>query len=200
MPEISTGRPTHHHPRAYNMTTEPIEGEILAHMPTAREAAQSTALTTNPFERMALIAMETGKVEQLDKLLDLQLKWDAEQQRKAFVAAMSAFKAEAGGITIAKAKRVSFRTDKGKTEYDHAELHDITRALVPVMAKHGLSHRWTLSQADNKISVECVVSHRDGHSERVAMSGPPDASGDKGGNEEKSAAGGGTGRARAGEP
>ncbi len=161
------------------MHEEPMTGEVLDQMPAP---SQNTALATaqdNPYMRMAEMALSAGKVDQLDKLLDLQLRWDAEQQRKAFVAAMSEFKKEAGGITIAKSKRVSFTTSKGKTEYDHAELHDITRVLVPVMAKHGLSHRWTVSQAGNAITVECVVSHRDGHSERVSMTAPPDDSGGK---------------------
>lgn len=143
------------------------------------EATRALALADgNPYLAMASRAMELGKVDQLDRLLDLQMRWDAEQQRKAFVAAMSDFKAEAGGITIAKTKRVSFTTQKGKTEYDHAELHDITRALVPVMAKYGLSHRWTLDQSKG-ITVDCIVSHRDGHSEKVTMSGPADDSGGK---------------------
>jgi hypothetical protein len=163
------------------MHEEPMTGEVLDSMPAIQPQA-ATALATaqdNPYMRMAEMALSKGAVDQLDKLLDLQLRWDAEQQRKAFVAAMSAFKLEAGGLTIAKSKRVSFTTAKGKTEYDHAELHDITRALVPVMAKHGLSHRWTVSQQGNAITVECVVSHRDGHSERVAMTAPPDDSGGK---------------------
>ena len=158
--------------------TDHTEQEILDTMPVRQQQGGALVAQDNPYMRMAEMAMTTGKVEQLDKLLDLQLRWDAEQQRKAFVSAMSDFKAEAGGITIAKSKHVSFNTSKGKTEYDHAELHDITRALVPVMAKHGLSHRWTLDQSKG-ITVVCVVSHRDGHSESVTMSGPPDDSGGK---------------------
>jgi len=130
----------------------------------------------NPYMAMAQIALESGKVDQLDKLLDLQLRWDAEQARKAYVRAMADFKSEP--IEIAKSKHVSFKTNTGKTEYDHAELHDITRILVPKMARHGLSHRWTLSQS-NGITVECIVTHRDGHSETVAMTAPSDTSGGK---------------------
>lgn len=143
--------------------------------------ATGTALATadNPYLAMAEMAISRGAVDQLDKLLDLQMKWDAEQQRKAFVAAMSSFKQEAGGITIRKSKHVSFATSKGKTEYDHAELHDITRVLVPMLAKQGLSHSWDVKQGNGAITVECVMSHRDGHSERVSMTAPADDSGGK---------------------
>lgn len=161
------------------MSTPPIEGDILDSMPDHPPA--NTALTTseNPYMAMAMRAMDTGKVDQLDKLLDLQMRWDAEQARKAFVAAMADFKAEAGGITITKSKQVRFTTQKGVTEYMHAELHDITRALVPVMARHGLSHRWVPEQAGKDIKVTCVMTHRDGHSESVSMVAQADDSGGK---------------------
>lgn len=160
----------------------PIEGDVLDSMPAPQpQPGASTALVQhdNPYMSMALKAMELGKVDQLDKLLDLQMKWDAEQARKAFVAAMAEFKAEAGGITIAKSKQVRFTTQKGTTEYMHAELHDITRVLVPVMAKHGLSHRWVLEQTGKDIKVTCVMTHRDGHSESVQMTAQADDSGGK---------------------
>lgn len=161
-------------------TSAPIEGDVLDSMPTTPNRSETAlAPQDNPYMTMALKAMEMGKVDQLDKLLDLQMKWDAEQARKAFVAAMADFKAEAGGITIAKSKQVRFTTQKGVTEYVHAELHDITRALVPVMAKHGLSHRWVLEQTGKDIKVTCVMTHRDGHSESVQMTAQADDSGGK---------------------
>lgn len=152
--------------------------EVLDFMPAQRGFALSVP-QENPYLAMASRALDMGKVDQLDKLLDLQMRWDAEQARKAFVSAMADFKTEAGGITIAKSKRVSFTTQKGKTEYDHAELHDITRALVSVLAKHGLSHRWVPSQDASKITVTCVMTHRDGHSESVSLTAAPDDSGGK---------------------
>lgn len=163
-------------------TTTPLEGEVLDSMPAAQPAAAaSTTLATasNPFLPLVTLAMEKGQVDQLERLFEMQMKWDTDLQRKAFVAAMAAFKAEAGGITIAKSKQVRFTTQKGTTEYMHAELHDITRALVPVMAKHGLSHRWVLEQAGKDIKVTCVMTHRDGHSESVQMTAQADDSGGK---------------------
>ena len=70
-----------------------IEGEVLDSMPTVAREPASTALAQqeNPFQHMAMVAMEKGAVDQLDKLLDLQLKWDAEQARRAFVASMAEF-------------------------------------------------------------------------------------------------------------
>lgn len=131
----------------------------------------------NPFQQMAMVAINSGKVEQLGQLLELQQKWEADQARKAFVAAMVLFKAEP--IHIGKNKLVSFKTSTGKTEYNHAELVDVTNALVPAMARHGLSHDWSLSQDSGAITVICTITHRDGHSKSVSMTAPPDQSGGK---------------------
>lgn len=169
------------------MKTEPQvhEGDVLDSMPAvspspAAGASAGTAMVSSGdmMMTMAQQALSLGKVAEMRELLAMRKEFLDEEARKAFVAAMADFKAEAGGITIAKSKRVSFQTSKGKTEYDHAELHNITRALVPIMAKYGLSHRWIPDQSKG-ISITCVLSHRDGHSESVSMSGPPDDSGGK---------------------
>lgn len=165
-----------------NTETTPIEGEVLDSMPAPQPrptASTALARSADPYMEMAHMAMSQGKVSEMRELLAMKKDWDAEQARKAFVAAMADFKAEAGGITIAKSKQVSFSTQKGKTEYMHAELHDITRALVPVMARHGLSHRWVLEQTGKDIKVTCVMTHRDGHSESVQMTAQADDSGGK---------------------
>lgn len=163
------------------MTTETntIEGEVLDAMPAA-QPAQSTALThaTNPFQQMAVIAMEKGAMDQFEKLLDLQLKWDAEQARKAFVAAMASFKAEP--IDIRKTKAVGYSTsDGGFVGYKHATLADVVDGVVAALGKHGLSHRWDVKQEAGQITVACIVAHRDGHSESVEMFAAPDNSGKK---------------------
>lgn len=158
------------------MSNEPIEGDVLDTMPATTEAqGQQLATTSNPFERMAMVAMETGRgIDQLERLLDLQIKWDGEQARKAYVAAMAAFKAEP--IEILKRKQVSFND----VSYKHEELADVTEAVVPAMARHGLSHDWSIDQDGSKIRVSCTITHRDGHSGKpVTMEAAPDASGKK---------------------
>lgn len=119
-----------------------------------------------------------GDLANLDKMLDLQLRWEANEARKAYVAAMAAFKAEP--MEILKRKLVSFTTRDGDTtSYNHAELSDVTDAVVPAMGKHGLSHRWDIKQEAGAITVTCTITHALGHSESVAMTAAPDASGKK---------------------
>lgn len=160
-----------------------IEGEVVdvgtIPAPAAPTADTSMIAAANPYLAMAQTAMTTGRgIDQLERLLDLQLRWDAEQARRAFVAAMAAFKAEP--IYIAKTKHVRFVTQKGVTEYDHSELADICAALVPLMAKHGLSHHWIPKQTRDWLDMRCVISHAQGHVEvGEPLGGPPDDSGGK---------------------
>lgn len=164
-----------------NTETTPIDGEVLDSMPAAQPVQPtSTALApaSNPFQQMAVVAMEKGAMDQFEKLLDLQLKWDAEQARKAFVAAMASFKAEP--IDIRKTKAVGYSTsDGGFVGYKHATLADVVDGVVSALGKHGLSHRWDVKQESGQITVVCIVAHRDGHSESVEMFAAPDNSGKK---------------------
>jgi hypothetical protein len=177
-PEISAGPSTLSPAKANNMSNEPLTGEVLNQMPAERQASTAIATTQNPFERMALVAMDTGNVDQLDKLLDLQMKWDAAQAAKAFTAAMAAFKADP--IVIEKRKLVEFATRDGDTtSYRHATLADVVDAVVAGMGKHGLSHRWDVKQEGGQVAVTCTITHRDGHSESVTMQAAPDSSGKK---------------------
>ena len=111
--------------------------------------------------------------------MDLQAKYEAGQARKAFTSAMTAFKARP--LTIRKDKHVSFTTQKGKTEYDHATLAEVVDTVVCEMARHGLSHRWNVEQRDAKVIVTCVVTHELGHCESVQMMASADDSGGKNG-------------------
>lgn len=153
-----------------------ISGEVLDSMPPA-----GTALATQGNPYLALIdklVSRGGDLTSLDHILDLQIKWEANEARKAFVAAMAAFKAEP--MEILKRKLVSFETRDGDTtSYRHAELSDVTDAVVPAMGKHGLSHRWDVRQEGGQITVTCTITHELGHSESVSMTAAPDASGKK---------------------
>jgi hypothetical protein len=118
-----------------------------------------------------------ANIETLERLFTLQKDWEANEARKSFVMAMVGFKSEP--MVIEKRKLVSFDTSKGKTQYLHAELSDVVAVMVPVMARYGLSHRWSVEQAEKGITVTCIVTHCQGHSESVSMTARPDDSGGK---------------------
>ncbi len=127
----------------------------------------------------ALVFLQNGgNIEQLNQMMDLQTRWEANEARKAFTVAMAGFKAEP--ITIYKAKNVSFTTREGDTtSYNHAELSDVTDAVGPALAKHDLAYRWNIHQDGGAIKVDCILTHVRGHFEMVTLQAAPDASGKK---------------------
>lgn len=151
----------------------------VAHIPAEPSEPRRSALATTTPADLLRIAIDKGAdLERLEKLMDLQTRWEAQESRKAYVAAMTAFKAEP--MTIFKKKTVSFTTRDGDTtSYSHAELSDITEVVGPAMAKHGLSHRWDVRQENGGVTVDCIITHALGHSEKVTMFAAPDASGKK---------------------
>lgn len=147
-----------------NRAVAPVE-------PTASDSRALMAL----IERLASSPdIDIGRIE---KMLELKERWDANEARKAYTAAMAAFKADPP--TILKDKHVKFQTSKGFTEYDHATLGGACDAIIKGLSEHGISHRWDVAQGDGRVKVTCILTHALGHSESVSMHGPVDDSGGK---------------------
>lgn len=138
------------------------------------EEPQKAMQVTTPSHLLAMAVEQGADLDKLTKLMDLQERWEASDARKAFTVAMTGFKSEP--VEILKKKNVSF----SGTSYNHAELSDITDAIGPALSRHSLSYRWDIRQdASNTITVDCILTHIAGHSERVTMTAPPDDSGKK---------------------
>lgn len=128
------------------------------------------------------------QVDKLNALLDMKIKWDAEQERKAekaeakqaereFTAAMVEFKKLVPKIL--KDKHVEFNTQKGVTSYDHATIGAVCDAIIPALATSGLTHSWEPKQEGKLIRVTCTLSHPGGHKKSVSMESFADDSGTK---------------------
>ena len=124
---------------------------------------------------MIAYAMEKGAdIEKLEQLFALQQKWEANEARKAYVAAMARFKKNPP--TIYKDKDVAF----GTTRYSHATLGEVCEKIVAGLAEHGFSHRWIPSRGEGgMVEVACVITHELGHSEETKLSAGLDTSGGK---------------------
>lgn len=152
--------------------------EVLDPAATPRAAIPLPQQAATPSMLLAMAVQQGADLDRLERLMALQERWDANEARKAFVEAMTAFKAEP--LEIFKRKEVGYTTKEGEfVGYKHATLADVTDVVVPAMARHGLSHRWDVEQRDGRIFVSCVVTHRAGHSEMVKLDSAPDASGKK---------------------
>lgn len=111
-------------------------------------------------------------LEKLSSLLDLQIKWETNEARKAFQVAMAAFKTNPPNI--GKDKKVSF----GNTKYSHASLFNVVNQITKELSKHGLSASWETHQ-NGQIGVTCRITHVLGHSQETTLQAPADTSGSK---------------------
>lgn len=153
----------------------PAATAVVPHAPQSSHAI----VEAGPAALMRM-AIESGDkdLDRLERLWRMQVEFDAVAAKRAFTEAMTAFKGEK--IEIFKRKHVHFETTKGgSTDYKHAELSDVCEAIVPMLSKHGLSHRWDCEQRDGKMIVSCIVTHKLGHSERLTLEAPYDGSGGK---------------------
>lgn len=132
---------------------------------------------STPAAMLALAVERGADLSQLERLMDLQERWEATQARKAFVAAMAAFKANPPRIV--KDKLVDFQTSRGRTTYMHATLGAVVAAVIDGLSKVGIAHRWGTAQEGNRITVTCTLTHIDGHTESNSLSAHADESGGK---------------------
>ena len=129
--------------------------------------------------QLIAIALERGADPgTLEKLMDLQERWEERQARKAYVVAMSAFKQQAPAV-LRKSDVVDFTTQKGRTRYNYANLGSIVQEITAILGKHQLSASWSTEQDGNNVTVTCHVTHIAGHRESVTLVGPIDESGNK---------------------
>lgn len=132
---------------------------------------QATAEIT-PMTLIATAQSTGASIEQMSQLLDLQMRWETNEARKAYNDAFSLFKQEQ--IEILKDSTVDFTFNNKRTYYKHTSLAHVVNIVVPLLAKYGLSHTWETVQDSGHVSVTCKVSHRDGHSEAITLTGPYD--------------------------
>jgi hypothetical protein len=128
-----------------------------------------------PAQLLAIAAQRGATLDELDRFIGLQERFDANEARKAFNAAFAAFKAAA--IKIVRDRKITDGPLKGKS---HATLAGIINVVTPELSRHDLSLSWKTTKDDKDwIEVTCHLKHKAGHVESVSMGGPPDAGGAK---------------------
>lgn len=114
--------------------------------------------TTNPTPMDLLQAAVANGVdaEQLEKLMDLQERYQANEARRAFSNAKADFQSRCP--TILKTKSAG----RGIT---YAPLDEVLRTIRPHLDATGLSVSFSTRKDDGERVCVCTVMHRDGHSE-----------------------------------
>lgn len=125
--------------------------------------------TVTPMDLICRAQQANASIDQMQQLFELQLRYEANEGRKAYNEAMANFRKDAPAIA---------RTRVGHN-IKYAGLSESIEAVQPLLSEFGLSHQWKTRQDGNLITVECTVSHRMGHSESTSLSSAPDTSGSK---------------------
>lgn len=133
----------------------------------------TTTKETTPAALLELAVSQGADVDKLEKLMELQLRWETNEAKKSYHKAMAAFKQKPPVIT--KDKTVAYKN----TMYKHASLENVTTTINKSLSDHGLSASWTTGQENGGVSVTCIITHVAGHSESTTLSAMPDNSGAK---------------------
>ena len=120
--------------------------------------------------RMLQVAVEQGAdLDKIEKLMDLQERWEKSQAQKEYVAAMATFRAECPSIA---------KTKEGHNS-KYAGLAESIDQIKVILAECGLSHSWKTEQDGNLVKITCTVRHIGGHEESTSLAAGPETSGSK---------------------
>jgi hypothetical protein len=152
--------------------------EAMAVLPKPKRQRKPPASTT-PADLLRM-AIERGvDVSSLEKLMDMNFRFEAAQAKRQSDEAMCGFKAEES-LKIIKSRTVKVEgKNGGGYEYKFPPLAECCEIIVPLLSKHCISHRWDVQQTEVMISVTCILTHVSGHVEECTISGPPDLTGGK---------------------
>lgn len=131
----------------------------------------------SPIEMASQLIEQKVDPEFVQKMLDLQIRHEMNEARKAYFNAVTEFKKNPPKIW--KDKNVTYGKVGNETSYNHATLGNVTETISTELSKHGLSANWKQTQADGQLTVTCILTHRLGHSESTSLTAANDTSGGK---------------------
>ena len=134
-------------------------------------AVQKPAVQITPAAMLTLAASKDVDPDKLQKLMDFAERWQANQAKMAYNAAMMAFKTDAVRIS----RNITYAAGSPLAGKKYADLFGVVDKLTPALSSHGLSASWKVTKDEpGWIEVTCTIRHEQGHSESVSMGGEPD--------------------------
>jgi hypothetical protein len=144
---------------------------IPQQVPVAREGM-------NPLAAKALDVLEKANPENLgdvlQSILDFQKQQEAITAEKAYTVAVAEMRRDLPPV-INHDKKVSF----GNTKYTHATLANIIEQIEKPLSMHGFALSWRTDVQGDMVTVECVLTHSQGHSKSTAITSGLDKAGGK---------------------
>ena len=108
-----------------------------------------------------LIASGQVSTDQIEKIMELQERWEGNQARKAYNKAMTVFR-KTVGMAQKSASNAHLRTT-------YATFDDLVRAVSGPMGKAGFNYTFKQRQEANNVAVICTITHADGHAESTEL-------------------------------
>lgn len=131
-----------------------------------------------PMAMLQIAVQQGADVDKLKAMMEMTFEWERNEARKAYAAAMVAFKADPPRIF--KNATVDFTSAKGRTNYKHATLDNVNDLIAAGLQKVGISARWRTEQPEGgQVRVTCILTHVLGHSEETTLHAARDESGNK---------------------
>lgn len=155
-----------------------MSSQITETTPVVVAAPAAVSNITTPSTLLSIAVAQGADLDRLEKLFEMQVRWEANEARKAYAESFSQFKANES-VHIHKDKFVSFNSAKGKTEYAHSSIGNVVKTITEAISKYGFSHNWLVQQDNLFVTVTCVLKHRQGHFEEVSLTSAADSSGGK---------------------
>lgn len=141
--------------------------------PTVPQTVQ-VSQQSSPARLIEMAIQQNADVAKLEKLMDLQERWDARQAEVSFNAALNRVQANL--------PQIEKKAENKQTSSKYAKLEDVNAALVPVYAAEGFSISWGTdnSPLEGYIRLVADLSHAAGHTRRYHLDTPLDRAGIKG--------------------
>lgn len=163
-------------------TKKPVSTDVVSSgTPQAVAVPRGTQIAeTTPSDLLRMAVAQNADLDKLERLYDLQQRWEADAARRAYVVAMTEFKKNPPEILKDKTVKIKHKTGDGVTQYNHATLANVTSSIIAGLAAVDISHSWNVEQLDGgMVVVTCKLTHARGHSETVTMRAGRDESGSK---------------------
>ena len=130
----------------------------------------------NPIFNMLQLAMVSSDVdlEKMEKIMQMADRHEEKIAFKAYNRDMALMQGEIPPIEFNSQIKVSGQVRSNYTNYE-----GIMKVVQPILSKFGFSVSFNPVSKDNLLTVDCMISHRDGHIETSSLSLPFDTSGSK---------------------
>lgn len=136
-----------------------------------RPEARKRLSNITPMQMLAIAVDRGDDLERIKQLRELYKEWRADEALNAYTVAFAAFKKNMPDVV-----KDMFNKQFGS---DYSSLANLVNTANRALGEYGLNARWDPVVKGNLVTVTCILTHVEGHSERVTIEGPPDVSGTK---------------------